>query len=72
LSDVIREFRMSTGPKASFSGLTDVGKRVQADALNTSPFEAKMLDRITAVLTALESVERNTRPTPGTSYASGT
>lgn len=69
LSDVLREFRMSVTPKASISGLTEVGKNIQLGALNQSPFEAKMLDRVLGVLNALDRIDANTRSRgPGGRY----
>lgn len=62
LSEVLREFRMSVTPKASISGLTDVGKNIQLAGLNQSPFEAKMLERMQGVLGALGRIDANTRP----------
>lgn len=59
--DVLRELRASIGPKASFASLAQVSRNAQLAALNQSPFEQKMLERMTKAVEALERVEVNTR-----------
>lgn len=58
---VIQEMRRSNGPQASFSSLTQASKNAQLAALNQSPLELKMLERLTQSLETLEKVEFNTR-----------
>ncbi|AMV28786.1 hypothetical protein VT84_30615 [Gemmata sp. SH-PL17] len=63
-NDVFRELRQSMGAKASFSQIAQAGKNVQLAALNTSPFEARILERMDKAIGAMERVERNTQPKP--------
>lgn len=65
LTDVVRSLRMSIGPRAQFSGLSQVSKNLQTAALNQDPLEARMLEKMTKSLDVLERVERNTRATRG-------
>lgn len=59
-SEVVREMRASFGPKAQFSGISQLSRSAQLAAINQSPFEAKMLDRMTKALEALERIDSNT------------
>lgn len=61
LAVITQELRQSLGPKASFSGLAQASKNAQLAALNQSPLEQMMLDRLTKSLGVLERVEQNTR-----------
>ncbi len=56
---MLREMRLGMGPQAQRSGLADVGKNLQMAALNQSPFEAKVLERMDKMLTAMERAVRS-------------
>ncbi len=62
LKDVIKEMRMQQGPQAKFSGIAAASRDVQLAAINASPFEQKMLERMQFALDALEKVATNTNP----------
>jgi hypothetical protein len=66
-SEIVRELRISSGPSASFSDITGVSRNAQLAASNASPLEAKVLERMDKVLTALESIDAKTKPA-GLSY----
>lgn len=69
--DVIKELRMSMGPRASLSGIAQAGRNVQLAALNASPFEQRILDRFNSAVTNLERIRDNTTPRAGGRYESG-
>jgi hypothetical protein len=60
--EVLRELRASMGPKASFSGIAQVSRNAQLAALNDSPFESKMLDRMAQGIGALERILAKLHP----------
>lgn len=62
--DMIKEFAMSNGPKAQVHQIGAANRSAQMAALNQSPFEAKMLDRIQTIITALNRSVNNTTPAP--------
>lgn len=45
-NEVLQELRLSMGPKAQFAGLAQVSRNAQMAALNQSPFEQKILERL--------------------------
>ncbi|MBA4191315.1 MAG: hypothetical protein C0467_25310 [Planctomycetaceae bacterium] len=56
MGDVLKELRLSMGPRASIGDIGGVGKNFQLAALNQSPFETKMLERMDKAVSALERV----------------
>jgi hypothetical protein len=60
MKDVLAQMKFEMAPKSQSMGLAAVGRNAQIAALNQSPFEAKMLDRISTVIAALEKVVNNT------------
>lgn len=70
-ADVIKELRLSFGPKASFSSLASAGRNAQLAALNQSPFEQRILDYMNEALGKLERVANNTARQPEPRYPGG-
>lgn len=61
LNDVTRSLQMSIGPKASYTGLTEVGKQAQLAALNQDPLDARVLKRsIESIQEFLAAIRDNT------------
>lgn len=54
LRATVQEFKRSVGPQASFTSFTERSRQAQLAALNASPFETKMLERMQDVLNALD------------------
>lgn len=54
LRETIQEFKRSVGPQASFTSFSERSRQAQLAALNASPFETKMLDRMQDVLAAID------------------
>lgn len=71
MADVLRELRLSVGPRASTSGLADLNRNAAMAALNQSPFEAKLLQRIDAAVGAMERVAANTEAEASGRYTAG-
>lgn len=69
LRDVTASMKMSTGPRASMSGLDGVGRSVQMAALNSDPIEARMLKVQQMMVNLLDKVVANTTRTPAPVYA---
>lgn len=64
LADVIREFQMQAGPRASFQGLGNVRAAGLQAALNFSPFEQRILTMVQGLLAATQEAAANTRKGP--------
>ncbi len=64
--DVLESFRRSLGPKATISGLGEVGKSVQLAALNADPLEARLMRQQLMVLERIAAAveRREAGPTP--------
>lgn len=60
MKDVLKEFQSQMGPRASFSGLAQASRNAQLAALNSSPFEVKVLERMQHVINSLSKVIDNT------------
>jgi len=58
LRDVLRSLRVSTGPRAQTSGLSDAARSAQLAALNADPLEARMLRTLEKTLSTMERVAR--------------
>lgn len=54
LRDVMRSLRMSIGPRAQISGISDVGRQAQLAALNQDPLEARLMKQQIDVLNRIE------------------
>jgi hypothetical protein len=61
MKDMVTELRNKLSPQAQFTQLTQIGRQVQMAAFQ-SPFEAKMLERMTQSVNALDKVVQNTAP----------
>lgn len=61
LAIVAQELRRSLGPQAQFAGLSQISKNAQLSAMNSSPIEQMVLQRLAKAVEALERVEVNTR-----------
>jgi hypothetical protein len=68
LKDTIKELRLQQGPQASFTGVSQAVKNVQLAAINASPFEQKMLERMGTALDKLEKLVGNTEAKPTRRY----
>ena len=55
MRDVLTSFRMSIGPKATMSGLDEVGRAAQMAALQQDPLEARLMRDQLRVLEKIES-----------------
>lgn len=62
--EFLKEMRMSFAPRASYSDLGSVGRNATMAAMNQSPFEAKMLERMDKAISTLEKVLRAGEPPP--------
>lgn len=65
LDDAIASFRLSLGPKASFSGLADIGKQAQLAGLNGDPIQARLLAAMLRTADAVEGARADTRGARG-------
>jgi hypothetical protein len=62
IDDVIASLKMSMGPKASFSGLADVGKSAQLAALNADPIDQRLLRLNMRMVELLEDIRNGRKP----------
>ncbi len=53
-TDLLRSFKLDNGPKASMTGLANVGSEKLMQALNQDPFEQKMLDRMQKMIDLMQ------------------
>lgn len=61
MRDTLAELKLSMGPRASFSGLAQASRNAQLAALNQSPFETKILQRMSEAIEKLSRVVDNTK-----------
>ncbi len=66
LQDVVKSLALSMAPKASYTGLAEVGKQAQLAALNVDPIEMKAAQRVVASIQELQRVieENNQKKEP--------
>jgi hypothetical protein len=50
IRSLLFDLKKSFGPQAAFAGIADVGKQIQLAALNKSPLEAKLLERVDKII----------------------
>lgn len=55
LRDALQSLRQSIGPKASITGISEVGKQAQMAALNADPLEARLMREQIAALNRIEA-----------------
>lgn len=70
MGDVLGELRHSMGSKASIGSITNVGNQAQLAALNESPLERKILERVTKAVEHLGKIA-NRRKEARAAYGGG-
>jgi hypothetical protein len=60
----IQEFKLALAPQAQRSGLVEAQKQAQMAALQTSPFQSKILDIVSKVYDAINKVDQHLPPPP--------
>lgn len=68
MREVFAELRSGLGPKASFTDIGSLSKNAQLAALNQSPFEVKVLERMEKMIGAMERAAANTEKRPDPRY----
>lgn len=65
IQKMIAQFKFDNAPQAQSMSLVDAARNAQMAALNMSPFEQQMLDLVTKVIDALETVGTKIKPPVG-------
>ena len=68
MREVFAELRSGLGQKASFGGIVEANRNLQLAALNQSPFEMKVLDRLDKMIGTMERAAENTTKPPEPRY----